>query len=81
MPARVPGLFSKLLPIPYTSNIAILEYVSEIFLDYCLDICLSVYQRISLDCKYFWLILHVEFGEIFGILTIYCFNQKGKKLS
>ena len=37
----------------------------------------SVYQRISLDCKYLWLISCVKVGEKIGILTIS--TEKGKK--
>ena len=48
-----------------------LEYVSETLLDYCLDVCLSVYKRISLDGKYFLWILRVKFGKKSVILTVY----------
>ena len=48
-----------------------LEYMSETLLDYYLDVCLSVYIRISLDAKYFLWILRVKVGKKSIIFTVY----------
>ena len=42
-----------------------LEYLSDLFFAYCLDTKLSVYQMISVNGKYLWVIFNIKDGKKF----------------